>query len=289
MEWVSFFLKRSDIAYKRPMKLQDDTDNQILGAQFPKKRPLPTWVSTALQRSQQLPTDIYQRGLLAASAWLIICTALYITVLFTHSTGFLRIAGLPNALSYVEDAATTKAQVAQFDSEFVEGLEEVQQSIQTLEQLRSTQALDSHPSLLAVKSVRDERIAWDRVLAEIDAAIKKTVQTNAITQRIVIGSFSFDGELRTGALQNVKVYADGDQSSLGLAARFVQALEGSALLKNVTSSNPTTEQETASGALLSYTPLQITFAVQEAGETTTNDPDRSVEDLQKELRDLLTQ
>ena len=258
------------------MKLQgqEQQDTSILGENFEVKSRRPLWV----QRLITMPVhdNWVQRGLFLAVAWLILCSAVYVGVMIGYAPAFQKVAGMDNPVSAIRDAARTRQDIRSFEAEYVANMDKVKVAMGQLAQLRSTQSLSNNPTLLAVKSVRDTRTAWDTVLNDIDGAMKKTVESNDILQRIVIGSITLSDTENTGNISKVKVYANGDQSSLALAARFIQVLEASTSLKDIKSSEPTTQQETASGAVLTYTPMDISFSIQKDQEVTTSDPDRSV-------------
>lgn len=277
-----------EIAYKRAMKLQgqpkiDNPTDSILGENFVARRK-PLWDMKRLH----LPgaeTPVH-KALVLGVFWLVLCTTIYVTSLFVYAPAFRDVAGIRNPISAVQDVTRRRDEIRALEKGYVEGMDRVQTAMKNLAELRSTQAMTGNPILVAVKSIRDGRSPWDSVLLDIDAAAKKTVESNDILQRIVVGAFSFDEDQKQGSISKVKVYANGDQSSLALAARYLQALEAASSLKDIKSNSATTQQETASGAVLTYSPLDITLNVQKEAEVTTKDPDQNIKDVKDEIYTL---
>lgn len=272
------------------LQAQDNQSDSILGEGFekvPKKRH--QWLSQLLSDDSAKTLSRLQIGLLLGVLWLVLCSTVYVCTMIIYAPAFRQIAGIDNPLSVVRDIARNKQAVAQIDTQYVDTMSSVEKSMGDLAELRSTQAITSNPVLVAVKSIRDGRPAWDHVLRDINAATKQTVQSNDILQRIVLGSLSFTSDTAKGVLTKMKVYANGDQSSLSLAARFVQALETTPSIKSVQSSDPVTQQETSTGAILSFTPLDISFDVQKEDEVTGGDNTRNVQQVRDDVRNLLNQ
>ena len=267
------------------MKLQQEhTDTSILGENFEaESRKKAAWVEHIFTKPSAKDMTRMQRALTYGVIWLLATTTLYVGILIGYAPAFRQIAGLRNPFSAIQEVAQTRDDIAQLGASYVEGMGRIGTGMEQLAELRTTQASESNPTLVAVKSLRDGRPAWDAVLKDVNSAVKQTVESNDILQSIIVGGVSFNAETNQGTLSKVKVYANGDQSSLALAARFVQALEAEPSLKEVKSTAPSTQTETSSGAILTYTPLDITFSVQQQAEVTPKDPDKTVQDVQKEI------
>lgn len=226
----------------------------------------------------------WQAGLALGVIWLLITSTIYVGSIFAYSPAFREIAGLPNPLSKIQQIGKVEEEIKFSQSAYLATFERIALENQRLQELSTSQAVESAPALVAARSIRNARPAWNTVLSDIDASIKKIVQSNDIVQKIVLGTIAFNTEPVQGTLSQTKIYSNGEQSSLSLASDFLKVLEESPGLKEVQSSNPSIAQETSSGAVLSYIPLDITFTPQQAAEVSGADKNTSIKSVQTNIQ-----
>lgn len=291
--WIEYSYDTPRTAYKHPMKLQeqesrerqDKAHSSILGENFSvREHKKGGKLQRFIPSKESLPHSPWQIALALGVLWLLITSTIYIGTIVAYSPAFREIAGVGNPFSQVQEVGATQDRIRETQAQYEETFARISLENEKLQELSSTQAISSAPELVAAESIRKNRPAWQAVMRDIDASIKRTVQSNDILQRIVLGTITFSIDPVQGTLAKTKIYGNGDQSSLDMAATFLKSLEESDSMKEVESSNPAVTQESGSGATLSYIPLDITFTPQLAQEITSKDKDKSLQSVQENIQ-----
>ncbi|PIV90573.1 hypothetical protein COW46_02005 [Candidatus Gracilibacteria bacterium CG17_big_fil_post_rev_8_21_14_2_50_48_13] len=219
------------------------------------------------------------RLLLASGAWFLVATSAFVLGQLAYNPGFVTIAGIQNPISRVAPYLKTQKTLESLSTEYIARQKMITERIVALNALQDRGENPTNPLLSALNSIKEARPAWQNVLRDLDSATKKTVESNDILRRISLGTVQMISETKQSTITGARTLTDNARSSTSIAADFLKNLEASPSIKNVQSSDPVTKEETASGSILSYTPLDITFMYAEPEEASIIAPTSQVQQL----------
>lgn len=269
-------------AYKHAMKMQgqhEQKSGSILGKDFGRPTRVSLWERGRDFWERHMHAFHGEKLLIAAGAWLIITSTSFVLAQIAYNPAFVTIAGQANPLSRVAPYLALETTINTLSKSATDRRNIAMEKLFDVHRLVIFGEQKENPVLTAINTLRSERPLWHQTLEELDGLTKKTVESNDILRRISLGTIQFNSESRTGTLSGVKILSDGPRSSTSIAAEFLRNLESGSTIQDVKSSDPVTREESSSGTLMTFTPLDISFAYVLPTPASTNNPTTQIDAL----------